>query len=304
MSVNSFFMSFSQFLDYLQLEKKYSPNTLTAYKTDLKSFSEFILFEFEEKDLSRVHYSQIRNWIVALVDQGLSNRSVNRKISSLKAYYRFLQKTGDIEFSPLAKHKALKTASKIQVPFSEAEITQVLEQIDTSDFEGLRDRLIVELFYTTGMRRIELIEIKLQNVDLSGKYVKVLGKRQKERIIPLLPGVISNLQNYISKRADLVKGRETPYLFVTQKGIKLYESLVYRIINNYFSKVSGKIKRSPHILRHSFATHLLNQGANLNAVKELLGHSSLAATQVYTHNSISELSKVHQMAHPRNKKTN
>ncbi|PKD21182.1 integrase [Salegentibacter salinarum] len=297
-------MSFSQFLDYLQLEKKYSPNTLTAYKTDLKSFSEFILFEFEEKDLSRVHYSQIRNWIVALVDQGLSNRSVNRKISSLKAYYRFLQKTGDIEFSPLAKHKALKTASKIQVPFSEAEITQVLEQIDTSDFEGLRDRLIVELFYTTGMRRIELIEIKLQNVDLSGKYVKVLGKRQKERIIPLLPGVISNLQNYISKRADLVKGRETPYLFVTQKGIKLYESLVYRIINNYFSKVSGKIKRSPHILRHSFATHLLNQGANLNAVKELLGHSSLAATQVYTHNSISELSKVHQMAHPRNKKTN
>jgi len=297
-------MPFSQFLDYLQLEKKYSPNTLTAYKTDLESFSEFILFEFEEKDLSKVHYSQIRNWIVSLVDQVVSNRSINRKISSLKAYYRFLQKTGDIEFSPLAKHKALKTASKIQVPFSEAEISQVLEQIDISDFEGLRDRLIVELFYTTGMRRIELIEIKLQDVDLSGKYVKVLGKRQKERIIPLLPGVISNLENYISKRADLVKGQETSYLFVTQKGIKLYESLVYRIINNYFSKVSGKIKRSPHILRHSFATHLLNQGANLNAVKELLGHSSLAATQVYTHNSISELSKVHQMAHPRNKKTN
>jgi len=297
-------MPFSQFIDYLQLEKKYSPNTLTAYKTDLESFSEFILFEFEEKDLRNLHYSQIRNWIVSLVDQGVSNRSINRKISSLKAYYRFLQKTGDIEFSPLAKHKALKTASKIQVPFSEAEISQVLEQIDISDFEGLRDRLIVELFYTTGMRRIELIEIKLQDVDLSGKYVKVLGKRQKERIMPLLPGVISNLENYISKRAGLVKGQETSYLFVTQKGIKLYESLVYRIINNYFSKVSGKIKRSPHILRHSFATHLLNQGANLNAVKELLGHSSLAATQVYTHNSISELSKVHQMAHPRNKKTN
>ena len=162
-------MPFSQFLDYLQLEKKYSPNTLTAYKTDLESFSEFILFEFEEKDLRNVHYSQIRNWIVSLVDQGVSNRSINRKISSLKAYYRFLQKTGDIEFSPLAKHKALKTASKIQVPFSEAEISQVLEQIDISDFEGLRDRLIVELFYTTGMRRIELIEIKLQDVDLSGK---------------------------------------------------------------------------------------------------------------------------------------
>jgi integrase/recombinase XerC len=295
-------MPFSQFLDYLQLEKKYSPNTLTAYKTDLKSFLEFILFEFEEKDLSKVHYSQIRNWIVALVEQGVSNRSINRKISSLKAYYRFLQKTGDIEFSPLAKHKALKTASKIQVPFSEAEITQVLEQIDTSNFEGLRDRLIVELFYTTGIRRIELIEIKLQEVSLAGKHIKVLGKRQKERIIPLLPGVIYNLENYLSKRTAILAGREMPYLFVSQKGIKLYESLVYRIINNYFSKVSGKIKRSPHILRHSFATHLLNQGANLNAVKELLGHSSLAATQVYTHNSISELSKVHQMAHPRNKK--
>ncbi|WP_037316432.1 tyrosine-type recombinase/integrase [Salegentibacter sp. Hel_I_6] len=297
-------MPFPQFLDYLQLEKKYSPNTLTAYKNDLESFSEFIQFEFEENDLSKVNYAQIRNWIVSLVDQGVSNRSINRKISSLKAYYRFLQKTADIEFSPLAKHKALKTASKIQVPFSEIEIKEVLEQIDTSDFEGLRDRLIVELFYTTGIRRIELIDIKVQNVDLAGKYIKVLGKRQKERIIPLLPGVISNLKNYIDQRATILTSQEVPYLFVSQKGIKLYESLVYRIINNYFSKVSGKIKKSPHILRHSFATHLLNQGANLNAVKELLGHSSLAATQVYTHNSISELSKVHQMAHPRNKKTN
>ncbi|GGW79028.1 tyrosine-type recombinase/integrase [Salegentibacter mishustinae] len=297
-------MPFSQFIDYLQLEKKYSPNTLTAYKADLESFSEFIFYEFEEKDLSKLHYSQIRNWIISLVDQGVSNRSINRKISSLKAYYRFLQKTGDIEFSPLAKHKALKTASRIQVPFSEAEITKVLEQIDTSDFEGLRDRLIVELFYTTGMRRIELIDIKVQDVNIAGKQLKVLGKRQKERIIPILPGVISNLKVYLKERENILAGQEMPYLFVSQKGIKLYESLVYRIINNYFSKVSGKIKRSPHILRHSFATHLLNQGANLNAVKELLGHSSLAATQVYTHNSISELSRVHQMAHPRNKKVN
>ena len=295
-------MPFSKFLDYLQLEKKHSPNTLTAYKADLNSFSEFLLFEFEEKDLSRVHYSQIRNWIVALVEQGVSNRTINRKISSLKAYYRFLQKTGDLEFSPLAKHKALKTASKIQVPFSEIEINEVLDQIDTSSFEGLRDRLIVELFYTTGLRRIELIEIELQNVSLAGKYIKVLGKRQKERITPLLPGVISNLENYLEERAVVLAGKESQYLFISQKGLKLYESLVYRIINNYFSKVSSKIKRSPHILRHSFATHLLNQGANLNAVKELLGHTSLAATQVYTRNSISELSKVHQMAHPRSKK--
>ena len=295
-------MSFSRFLEYLQVEKNYSPNTLTAYKADLEFFSEFIFYEFDEKDLSKLHYSQIRNWIICLVEQGVSNRSINRKISSLKSYYRFLQKIGDIEFSPLAKHKALKTASKIQVPFSEVEIKNVLDQIDTSSFEGLRDRLIVELFYTTGMRRIELIEIRLQDLDLAGKQLKILGKRQKERIVPLLPGVIANLEKYLSKRAVILAGREESYLFVSQKGIKLYESLVYRIINNYFSRVSGKIKKSPHILRHSFATHLLNQGANLNAVKELLGHSSLAATQVYTHNSISELSKVHQMAHPRNKK--
>ena len=295
-------MSFSRFLEYLQVEKNYSPNTLTAYKADLESFSEFIFYEFDEKDLSKLHYSQIRNWIICLVEQGVSNRSINRKISSLKSYYRVLQNIGDIEFSPLAKHKALKTASKIQVPFSEVEIKNVLEQIDTSSFEGLRDRLIVELFYTTGMRRIELIEIRLQDLDLAGKQLKILGKRQKERIVPLLPGVIANLEKYLSKRAVILAGREESYLFVSQKGIKLYESLVYRIINNYFSRVSGKIKKSPHILRHSFATHLLNQGANLNAVKELLGHSSLAATQVYTHNSISELSKIHQMAHPRNKK--
>ncbi|WP_289023225.1 tyrosine-type recombinase/integrase [uncultured Salegentibacter sp.] len=297
-------MSFSQFLDYLQVEKNYSLNTLTAYKADLESFSEFIFYEFDEEDLSKLHYSQIRNWIICLVEQGVSNRSINRKISSLKSYYRFLQKTGDIEFSPLAKHKALKTASKIQVPFSELEIKNVLDQIDTSGFDGLRDRLIVELFYTTGMRRIELIEIKLQDLDLAGKQLKILGKRQKERIVPLLPDVIANLERYLDVRAGIMAGRQESSLFVSQKGIKLYESLVYRIINNYFSRVSGKIKKSPHILRHSFATHLLNQGANLNAVKELLGHSSLAATQVYTHNSISELSKVHQMAHPRNKKAN
>lgn len=296
-------MPFSKFLDYLQLEKKYSPNTLTAYKTDLTSFAEFIQQEFQEKELKNVAYPQIRNWIVALVEEGISNKSINRKISSLKAYYRFLQKTGDVKYSPLARHKALKTTNTLQVPFSEAEIKEVLEHFDTSSFEGLRDKLIIELFYTTGLRRIELIEIQLQNVSLTGKYIKILGKRQKERIIPLLPGVIINIKEYLKERSLILDGKESIYLFISQKGIKLYESLVYRIINNYFSKVSGKTKKSPHILRHSFATHLLNQGANLNAVKELLGHSSLAATQIYTHNNIAELSKVHKMAHPRNKKT-
>lgn len=295
-------MPFSQFLDYLHLEKNCSPHTLTAYKADLTFFADFIEEEFQEKDLKQVAYPQIRNWIVALVEEGLSNKSINRKIASLKAYYKFLQKTGDISISPLAKHKALKSSNMLQVPFSQNEIEQVLKDFDTSDFEGLRDKLIVSLFYTTGLRRIELINIQLQNISLSDSYIKVLGKRQKERIIPLLPGVTEDINEYLKQRELILNGKENTYLFITKKGIKLYESLVYRVINNYFSKVSGKTKKSPHILRHSFATHLLNQGANLNAVKELLGHSSLAATQIYTHNSIAELSEVHKMAHPRNNK--
>ncbi|MDT0642999.1 tyrosine-type recombinase/integrase [Zunongwangia sp. F363] len=296
-------MPYPEFFDYLQLEKKYSAHTITAYKADLESFHHFLQEEYSTGDLADVNYSQIRSWIVQLVEEGVSNRSINRKISSLKAFYKFLQKTKQIEFSPLARHQALKTPKKIQVPFSEKEVSDVLKQMESSDFSGLRDKLMVELFYSTGIRRIELIEIKLNDVDLSGGMLKVLGKRNKERYMPLLPSVIKSIETYLEERNKMNGGNgENVYLFISDKGKKLYESFVYRRINNYFSKVSGKLKKSPHILRHSFATHLLNQGANLNAVKELLGHSSLAATQVYTHNSISELTKVHQLAHPRNRK--
>ncbi|MFZ0488853.1 MAG: tyrosine-type recombinase/integrase [Salegentibacter sp.] len=295
-------MAFSEFLDYLQLEKKYSPHTLKAYEADLLSFSEFISEEYRQDDLTTIVYPQVRSFIVKLSEAGITNRSINRKISSLKAYYRFLLKTKQIESDPLVKHRALKTSRKVQVPFSEAEVMQVLDEIDTSGFEGLRDRLIVELFYSTGLRRIELIELKLQNVDLSNRMLKVLGKRNKERYIPLLDSVVATLEAYLRERQEMAGALENAYLILSDKGVKLSETFVYRIINNYFSRVSGKLKRSPHILRHSFATHLLNQGANLNAVKELLGHSSLAATQVYTHNSIAELSKTHRNAHPRSKK--
>ncbi len=295
-------MAFSEFLDYLQLEKKYSPHTLKAYEADLLSFSEFISEEYQQEDLTTIVYPQVRSFIVRLSEAGIANRSINRKISSLKAYYRFLLKSKQIDGDPLAKHRALKTSRKIQVPFSEAEVMQVLDEIDTSGFEGLRDRLIVELFYSTGLRRIELIELKLQNVDLSNRMLKVLGKRNKERYIPLLASVVATLEAYLRERQGMAGALENPYLILSDKGVKVSETFVYRIINNYFSRVSGKLKKSPHILRHSFATHLLNQGANLNAVKELLGHSSLAATQVYTHNSIAELSKTHRNAHPRSKK--
>ncbi|MBR9847027.1 MAG: tyrosine-type recombinase/integrase [Algicola sp.] len=296
-------MSLQSFTDYLLLEKNYSQLTLKAYIKDIKDFSGFIASEFESNSITNVNYQQIRSWIVHLVDTGISNRSINRKISSLNTYYKFLLKIEDIEVNPLTKHKALKTSKKIQVPFSEEEIKTVLQKLNfDTDFEGLRNRLIIELFYATGMRRIELVQLKLSDVDINNKNLKVLGKRNKERFIPLLPSVVDTLKSYIVVRNELNIIQDESYLFLTKKGVKIYETLVYRIINDYFSHASTKVKRSPHILRHSFATHLLNQGANLNAVKELLGHSSLAATQVYTHNSIAELKKVYTKAHPRSKK--
>ncbi|WGF91314.1 tyrosine-type recombinase/integrase [Aequorivita marisscotiae] len=294
-------MSFQAFTDYLQLEKKYSPNTITAYLKDLRDFGKFASDEYQYANIDTVNYAIVRSWIVMLVDSGISNRTVNRKISSLNTYYKFLLKIGQIEVNPLAKHKSLKISKKIQVPFSETEISSVLEFLALqSDFIGLRDRLIVELFYSTGIRRAELINIKLSDVSLSQKTVKVLGKRNKERIMPLLPIVIQTIEAYVPHRNQLENSNDSEYLFLTQKGVKIYENLVYRIINSYFSKTSEKVKKSPHILRHSFATHLLNEGADINAVKELLGHSSLASTQVYTQNSIAKLKEVYKSSHPRN----
>ncbi|MGB3606812.1 MAG: tyrosine-type recombinase/integrase [Psychroserpens sp.] len=296
-------MIFKAFSDYLLLEKNYSKLTQKAYLTDLEAFNAFVVSEFDTKTITNVNYQQIRHWIVSLVEAGISNRSINRKVSSLNSYYKFLLRTKSIDVNPLTKHKALKVSKKLQIPFSETEMNEVLDQLNAvKDFEGLRDKLIIELFYATGIRRIELVQLKISDVDIANKNLKVLGKRNKERIIPLLGTVVETLEAYNIERQKLDVIVDHVYLFLTQKGVKIYETLVYRIINDYFSKVSSKVKRSPHILRHSFATHLLNQGANLNAVKELLGHSSLAATQVYTHNSITELKKVYSQTHPRSKK--
>lgn len=296
-------MSIKSFADYLSLEKKYSVLTVNAYKKDIESFLEFLASEHDTNSLDEVNYSQIRSWIVQMVDNGLANRSINRKVSSLNSYYKFLLRIGNIQINPLSKHKALKTRKKVQVPFSETEIVDVLESFyDDKDFESMRDKLVIELFYSTGIRRIELVNLKLSNIDLTNKTLKVLGKRNKERIVPLIKPVQDTLRNYLKLRTELDEIHHHDALFLTKKGSKIYETLVYRIINNYFSKASSKVKKSPHILRHSFATHLLNQGADINAVKELLGHSSLAATQIYTHNSIAELKKVHINAHPRSKK--
>jgi integrase/recombinase XerC len=291
------------FTEYLLREKNYSPLTVKAYQADLEAFSLFIESEYDSYTISDVNYSQVRTWVVSLVESGITNRSINRKTSSLNTYYKFLLKTETITVNPLAKHKALKTSKKIQIPFSENELQSVISDLEQeTDFKGFRNRLIVELFYATGIRRIELVQIKLSDIDLTSKTLKVLGKRNKERYIPLISSLVETTRQYLDLRNDLEIISDKEYLLLTKKGLKVYENLVYRIINDYFSKASSKVKRSPHILRHSFATHLLNQGANLNAVKELLGHTSLAATQVYIHNSIAELKKVYSNAHPRSKK--
>lgn len=296
-------MNRSKFIDYLTSEKNYSKHTVTAYKKDLEDFSRFCDLEYDLRSVDSVSYAIIRSWIVLLVDSGVTNRSINRKMASLKAYYKFLMQTGTIQSTPFAKHKALKIVQKIAMPFSSDEMQKLLSEIPFEDnFEGVRDKLIIELLYATGIRRDELINLKIKNVQFTPDTIKVLGKRNKERIIPLIPKVSSLIQEYLIMRNNLDSIKDKDYLFLLKSGYKIYDSLVYRVINHYFSIVTSKEKKSPHILRHTFATHLLNQGADLNAVKELLGHASLSSTQVYTHNSIATLKKVHSAAHPRSKK--
>lgn len=292
------------FIDYLQIEKKYSSHTITAYISDIEEFKSFL----EERDssikLSKVNYPLVRSWIVFLVENKISNRTINRKIASLKAYYLFLVRSLEIDKSPFLQYTSLKVEKKISLPFSKKEIEKVFEQnsFQEDSFISFRDKSIIELFYATGIRRAELINLKISDFDFSQKIVKVLGKRNKERIIPLINSVIETIKKYIELRKNIQT--EENFLFLTEKGKKIYPKLVYNIINSYFSSVSSKEKKSPHVLRHSFATHLLDNGADLNAVKELLGHAGLAATQVYTHSSLNELKNQYKIAHPRMQKNN
>ncbi|MBP6074442.1 MAG: tyrosine-type recombinase/integrase [Flavobacterium sp.] len=288
--------------DYLVKEKNYSLLTVQAYVADILSFQQYLLDHHGAVSLDEVVYSQIRSWIVTLIKNNISNTTVNRKISSLKSYYKFLLKVKQIQVNPLLKHKSLKTAKKIQIPFSEKELQDVFEcNSYANDFEGIRNQLVIELFYTTGMRRAEMIHLQMAHVNLSQKTIKVIGKRNKERIIPLLDCTIELITLYKAQRNSLAMIQHNELLLLSKSGNKMSESFVYRLIKAYFSTVSQKTKKSPHVLRHSFATHLLNNGADLNSVKELLGHASLSSTQIYTHSSLAALKKVYQEAHPRNK---
>lgn len=298
---SGFFMSLKSYLDYLSFEKKYSQNTITAYEKDLEQFGLFLMDEYD-LEIQNASYPIIRTWLALLLDQQLSSRTVNRKVAALKSYFKFLLLIEQIDYHPLSNHKSLKVSKNIQIPFSKQEVQQILNaSYDSEDFESVRDLLIIELFYVTGVRREELINLRIENVNLLSRTIKVVGKRNKERLIPMLESVKFKVEAYLLLK-ESIETDKRPELFVTRKGDKLYPGLVYRIIKSYFSKVSQKVKTSPHILRHSFATHLLDEGADLNAVKELLGHASLASTQVYTHSSMEMLKEMHRNAHPRSKK--
>ncbi|MDG1973821.1 MAG: tyrosine-type recombinase/integrase [Flavobacteriaceae bacterium] len=289
-------MYFSNFFDYLSNEKKYSKNTITAYKKDLNTFNVFCKNEHGINNISKIPYSIIRSWIVNLSDSNLSPLTINRKISALSRYYDFLIKLEQIDESPTKNHKRLKVQSKIIIPFTEEEVFSVINVFDDT-FEGKRDMLIIDTLYSTGIRRDELIKIKLNDLLFDENLIKIQGKRNKERLVPILPSLLQNINNYIKLRSNIKSSINN--LFITKKGTQIGPSLVYRVVKKYFSKVSSKVKISPHVLRHSFATHLLNNGAGINTIKEILGHSSLASTQIYTKIKLPKIISDYKNNHPR-----
>ena len=295
-------MSIPAFLEYLSLEKKCSPHTLKAYQANIEAFEVFITEQGSLEMIEEVSYGEIRAWIVSLIQSGNTPRTVNSKLSALRSYYKFLLRIGSIPVSPLKEHKALKTDTKVALPFSQEEI-QLLLAADffPEEYTGVLQRTVIQLLYYTGIRRSELIDLKVQDVDLSEGLMKVLGKRNKERLLPLLPEIKTQLMQLLEQQKQHQISRESEHFFVNSRGKKLSEAFVYETVKTYLSKVSTKNKRSPHVLRHSFATHLLDQGADLNAIKDLLGHSSIAATQHYTHSSMKKIQDIYKKAHPREK---
>ena len=292
-------MHLSNFYDYLSKEKNYSSNTVIAYKKDVETFQDFCSLKFKLDDLLKVTYSIIREWIIDLSEKELSPLSINRKISSLSKYYDFLIKINELKSSPLKNHKRLKVQKKLIIPFSEDEVLKVVD-IFSKNFEGKRNLLIVDMLYSTGIRRDELINIKLNDVLLDENLVKVLGKRNKERLVPLVLNLKSRINDYLKFRNEIKSSSSN--FFITTKGKKIGPSLVYRVVKNYFSKVSTKVKTSPHVLRHSFATHMLNNGADINSIKEIMGHSSLASTQIYTKIKLPKIINDYKKNHPRERK--
>lgn len=287
------------FLDYLRYEKRYSGHTIRSYQDDLSQFFSFVTGQFGETAPGDITHQLVRSWLVGLRDKGISAKSINRKISTLKSFYKYCKKNNLVSQNPLLKVISPKTSKRLPVFIKEKDTRQLLEAVHhTDDWKGLNAKMLISFFYATGMRLSELIGLKEKQVDFAGRRVKVLGKGNKERIIPVSPALLDMAKGYMELKKETF-GQTGEYLLVTEKGRKLYPKYAYLLVHSWLGTVSTLEKRSPHILRHTFATHLMNQGADLNAVKELLGHSSLAATQVYTHNTIEKLKEVYKKAHPK-----
>jgi integrase/recombinase XerC len=288
------------FLQYLQVEKRYSPLTVRSYLNDLDQFDNHLKLQELPGNPATVVSHDVRSWIVSLIEDGYSSVSIHRKISSLRVFYKYLRKEGLVRNDPLENVVLPKMKKRLPVFIEEDSLDKLLDNFDFGDdFAGIRNRTIIEMLYMTGMRRAELIGLRDIDVDISGATVKVTGKRNKQRIIPLLKSFTLNLEKYIKARDDAFPGFRTEWFFVSDKGNKLYDKYVYNTVRKYLSMVTTIEKKSPHILRHTFATHMLNHGADLNSIKEFLGHANLSATQIYTHNSFEKLKKIYEQAHPR-----
>lgn len=289
---------FSSFIEHLQYEKRYSSNTVIAYQNDLEEFLSFLKKSYGETGPEAVSSFMIRSWLASLKASGVQSRSINRKLSTLRSWYKFLIKNKKVLTNPLQKIVPPRSAKRLPVFVERIPMDRLLHQVEYPDtMDGCTQQLLIDLLYGTGMRRSELINLKIGDIDFGNLTIKVLGKGNKERIIPVSPEMIGKIRRYQNKRSE--SGIDSaPFLLVTEKGNKLYPEYVYRTVNKMLGLVTTLDKRSPHVLRHTFATHLVNGGADLNAVKELLGHASLAATQIYTHNTIEQLKKVYEQAHP------
>lgn len=288
------------FLKNIEFEKRYSKHTVIAYKNDLEDFFAYLEKEYSSPVLTEVNHGMVRSWMVQLLENKISTKSINRKLTTLRSFYKFLLKKEIVSQNPMLKVQAPKNAKRLPVFVEKEKMELLFEQMEFGEgFIGTRDHLIMEVLYSTGMRLSELINLKNSDIDLYQSSLKVLGKRNKERIIPVSSGLIKLIKNYIDIRKNENLGEGIDFLFCTEKNKKLYPKFVYRLVVKCLETVTTLDKKSPHVLRHTFATHMLNNGADINAIKELLGHANLSATQIYTHNSIEKLKNIHKQAHPR-----
>jgi len=305
--VNSFAypgMKKTAFLQYLQYEKRFSHHTLIAYQNDLDQFYSFLDEMYSISSEREVKHPHIRSWIVQMMQNGISSRTINRKLSSLKSFFKFLQKRGEITYNPTLKIVSPKPKKRLVSFLSKSDVEFLLDDYEFEDnFSGVRDKTILEVLYATGIRRSELINMKETHIDFSQKYIRVMGKGKKERLVPISNNLARVLGNYIEGWKKLNESSDG-FLFLTEKGKKLYPKLLYIIVKKHLGNITSNEQKGPHTLRHTFATHLSDNGAELNVIKELLGHSSLAATQIYTHNSFEKIKKTYELAHPKAKKRN